>query len=181
MSDFNEIFGAQGFDPASVPAQNYDPLPAGWYTVMVEKAEVVDTKARDGKRVKVEFLVTDGEHQGRKLFGGINIVNANPKAQEIGLRELADFSRACGLVTVKDTSEFIDKMLLVKVALRADAGREPDNEIKGYKALGAGTAKPAAPVPKTAATQAPAAAPAPVNSAPAAPKPAGKTKFPWEK
>ena len=181
MSDFDEIFGAQGFVPASVPEQNYEPLPAGWYTVMVETAEVVDTKARDGKRVKVEFLVTDGEHQGRKLFGGINVVNASSKAQEIGLRELAEFSRACGLVTVRDTSEFVDKTLLVKVALRTDAGHETDNEIKGYKAIGSGTAKPAAPAPKAAATQAPAAAQAPVNSAPAATKPAGKTKFPWEK
>lgn len=173
MSDFSDIFGANGFDPASVPAQNYDPIPAGWYKALVVQADVVPTKAGDGQRIKIEFEIVDGEHQGRKLFGNINIVNPNPKAQEIGLRELAELTRACGLVTVRDTSEFIDKVVLIKVSVRADAGREPDNDIKGYKAIG-GAAPASTPRP---APVAPAVNPDP------APKAATTKKgaFPWEK
>lgn len=111
-------------------------------------------------------------------------MNPNTQAQEIALRELAQFTKACGLVNVRDTSEFIDKSLLVKVTIDAKAGREPQNETKGFKPIGESTqsapavqaprAKPAAPLPRPS-IKAPA-----VGSSPAG-APAHKGAFPWER
>lgn len=189
-SNFDEIFGGNGFNPDEVPnSDSFEPIPPGWYPVVVLAAEVVDTKARDGKRVKIELEVVGEQFSGRKIFTGFNIVNPNPKASEIGLRELAQFSKACGLVVVRDTSEFIDKSLLVKVAIRADAGREPENETKGFKPINgtpqaapvaqASRPNPVASLPRPAIQKAPVAG----GVAPATKGIVGAAKgaFPWDR
>ena len=98
-NDFQEIFGAQGFNPAEVPnAENFDPLPPGWYGVIVEKADVVDTKAGGGKRLKVEFCVTDEDHSNRRVFGFVQHQERKPAGRRDRECENSPSSpNACGL------------------------------------------------------------------------------------
>lgn len=190
-NDFQEIFGAQGFNPAEVPnAENFDPLPPGWYGVIVEKAEVVDTKAGGGKRLKVEFCVTDEEHSNRRVFGSFNIKNANPQAVEIGMRELAQFTIACGLPPVQDSSEYVNQQLQIRLVIKParDENYGPENEVKGFRPI-EGAKAPAAAHPPRPAVAAPATKPRPpkpvamadAGVADETPAPKAKGKFPWDK
>lgn len=156
---------------------NYDPIPAGWYTVIVDESEVRTNKAGSGQYIWMSFRVIDGEFNGRKVFTRFNVVNANPQAQEIGHRELSRLTAAVGLPGFNDTQELHGKPLQIKVKVRKDlSGRYPDdNEVSGFRSVaeaqGAGVAPaaPAAPAWAGAPQQPWAAAPAAPMAPPAAP------------
>jgi len=63
---------------------SFEPLPEGWYNAQITGAEVKDTKAGDGKYIAVKYAITGPTHQGRVVFGNLNIKNASTKAEEIG-------------------------------------------------------------------------------------------------
>lgn len=176
-NDIGEVMGG-AFDTNSVPpADGFDPIPAGWYPCMIDSAEVKPTKAKNGKFLAIELTVVGEQYAGRKLWPRLNISNPNPTAEQIGRRELAAIGQALGLAAITDSSEIIGKTLMARVSIRKEEGHEPDNEVKGYKAVD-GAAAPAAPAAKK--TSAPAAAtPAAPAAAASGAKPKGK--FPWEK
>ena len=157
---------------------NYEPIPAGWYTVIVDESEVRTNKAGNGQYIWMSFRVIDGEFNGRKVFTRFNVVNPNPQAQEIGHRELSRLTAAVGLQGFNDTQELHGKPLQVKVKVRKDlSGRYPDdNEVSAFRSVaeaqGAAPAAPAAPAwsgaPQQPWAAAPVAAMAPVV-APSAP------------
>ena len=81
-------FLGKTYNTADLPeAQSYEPLPEGWYQVSIKDAELKTTKAGTGQYISVQYTVTGPTHQGRVVFGNINIENPNPKAEEIGLRD----------------------------------------------------------------------------------------------
>jgi hypothetical protein len=182
MGDLNEAMGG-AFDPgAHEPAADFEPIPAGWYPVEIEKAEIKDTKAGDGKYLKIEHTVVGDKFANRKIWKQINLVNKSEKAVEIGLRELAALGIACGLSAITDTSELLGKQVLAKVEIKKDEGREPDNQIRTYKPLDGAVAPKATAAP--AAHKPAAMPPTATTAAPAATKPTASTgakKRPWEK
>ena len=158
----------------------YDPLPAGWYTAMIAGAELQATKDGSGQYIKIKYSITGPSHQGRVVFGNLNIKNQSAKAEEIGRQQLGELMRAIGLARVQDTDQLIGGNLSIKLDIRpartdASSGKTYDaqNEVKGYKASGG--AAPAASMPSFGASQPQAAAP----SAPAAP--AASSAPPWAK
>ena len=201
MSDFEEIFGG-GFnaeEEAAKAAEEYAPIPPGWYAAIIEaptdgKPMVRDSKA-GGKMLKVVLKITGPAHEGRKVFHNINLV-VKPKeatadaaskakmAESIGRRELAKLCVAAGKPLAKDSAELVDAVVEVKVVVRKNMDGSPDNEAKDFRRAGsAGALKPpAAPaagyfVPQDGGVPPiPAAAPAP-----AAPKPAPAGNLPWMK
>lgn len=129
-------------------------IPAGNYRAKVFSAELKDTKSGLGKYVKVEFVVEDGDYEGAELVAQYNVVNQNPKAQQIGLGQLSALSRAlCASATnakqqqkimvIKggDFSAFLGLSVILKVAvvegkpyINADGETQqgaPQNEVKG--------------------------------------------------
>lgn len=117
-------------------AGNYDPLPAGWYTANITGAELKVTKAGDGQYISVRYDITGPSHQGRVVFGKINVRNASPKAEEIGRQQLGDIMRAIGLAKVSDTDELIGGSLSIKLGIEEASGEyKARNEVKGFKAL----------------------------------------------
>lgn len=154
--DINEI-------PEST--NSYELLPPGWYDATVAGAELRDTKS-GGQMIAVKYSILGPTHQGRLVWGNINIRNSNPKAEEIGRQQLGEIMRATGLARVTDTDQLIGLTMGIKVAIReAQNGYEAQNEVKGWKA----TQGSAAPAP------APAAFVPPTASAPAGKQP------PWAK
>lgn len=139
------------------PSSDFDPVPAGWYTATVANAELKDTKAGTGKYISVRFDITGPAHQGRVVFTNLNLVNPNPKAEEIGRQQLDQLMRATGLGVVQDTDQLIGGTCQVKVTVKRDEQYGDGNEIKAYKAIEGG-----AP-PQPAAASAPAPAPAPAT------------------
>ncbi len=181
--NISELLG-EDFDTHSVePAVGFEALPAGWYPVQISDAEIRDTKSGTGKYIRLELEVIGDHHAGRKVFARLNIVNPNPTTVQIAMRELAAVGQALNLSATTDTAELIGGQLQIKLVIRAEKGQEPQNEVKGYKALGE-TAPPAAQAPRQqAATSAPAkTAPAAVKPATAATDAKAKVgKRPWEK
>lgn len=173
-----------GIDPSQhEPSHNFTPLPPGSYPVEIESVEIKDTKAGTGKYLKVQYNVIGEDYNGRKLFDQINILNPSEKAQEIGRRQLADLARACDIPFLDDEDMLIGKQLEVRVKVKQEKDREPDNEIKGYKPLGGGAqteapAKQAAP-PAQKQAAAPAAEKKPAPEQQPKPKSTGG-KMPWE-
>lgn len=135
---------------------SYELLPSGWYDATVAGAELRDTKT-GGQMIAVKYSILGPTHQGRLVWGNINIRNANPKAEEIGRQQLGDIMRATGLARVTDTDQLIGLTMGIKVAIReAQNGYEAQNEVKGWKS----TQGSAAPAPAFVPPSAPAAAPA---------------------
>lgn len=129
---------------------NFEPLPAGWYTVTISQAELKPTKAGNGQYIKLRYDVTGPSHQGRVVFGNLNIKNANPKAEEIGRQQLGDIMRAIGLAKVTDTDQLIGGQIAIKLEVKEDAQYGASNEVKAFKSV-SGSVAPAAGVPAMAA------------------------------
>ena len=164
MAFLNEEFNVN-----EMPQGNgsFEPLPAGWYTATISQSELKDTKAGNGQYIKLRYDITGPSHQGRVVFGNLNIKNANPKAEEIGRQQLGDIMRAIGLAKVTDTDQLIGGQIAIKLEVKEDAQYGASNEVKGFKSV-SGSAAPAA-----AATPAKDSTPAPAKPARAAP--------PWAK
>jgi hypothetical protein len=122
---------------------NFEPLPAGWYTATISQSELKATKAGNGQYIKLRYDITGPSHQGRVVFGNLNIKNANPKAEEIGRQQLGDIMRAIGLAKVTDTDQLIGGQIAIKLEVKEDAQYGASNEVKGFKSV-SGSAAPAA-------------------------------------
>jgi hypothetical protein len=165
---------ALNFDARTVaPAQPLTPIPAGTYTAMVVGSEIKPTKDHHltgGQYLELELKVLEGDHKGRKLFGRLNIKNANPVAEKIAKEQLSALCHAIGKVVITETTDLHGIPFNVKVSFRKGDGQYDDsNEIKGFMPAGggvAGTAPPAAPA--GFASQPTAAPAAPTAAAPAA-------------
>lgn len=116
------------------PSRDNSPVPPGEYLVAVTDSAIKPTKAGDGKRLAVELTILDGKYKGRKVFDGFNIVNKNPKAEEIAFGQLSALCRACGKLQIADSGELHNIPIRVKVGVRAATEQyEAQNEVKAYK------------------------------------------------
>lgn len=143
----------KGFNAAEVePQGSYDPIPAGWYDVMITDSEMKQTKSGSGEYLQLRLDVISGEHEGRVVFDRLNLVNDNTTAVEIAQRTLSAICRAVGVMTPQDSADLHDKPLRAKVAIRpAGNGYDASNEVKGYEAV-TGAVKEKAPAPTPAAS-----------------------------
>ena len=145
-------FLSQSFDVSELPqaSKDYSVLPAGWYSATISGAEVKETQAGTGEYIAIKYSITGPTHQGRVIFGNLNIKNPNPKAEEIGRQQLGDIMRAIGLARVTDTDQLIGGSLVIKLDVKEDEKYGERNEVKGFKAASGSvsslpTAAPAAP------------------------------------
>lgn len=166
MAFLNETFEADNLPQGN----SYEALPAGWYNVNVTGAELKNTKDGSGQYIKVRYDITGPSHQGRVVFGNLNIKNASAKAEEIGRQQLGELMRSIGLAKVTDTDQLIGGSLQIKLDVRAATEQySAQNEVKGFKAITGSAPTFAAP-----AASAPTAASAPVARGRAAPPWANK-------
>jgi hypothetical protein len=130
MAQLLETFSVDALPQST---NNFEPLPAGWYTAVVNGAEIKNTKAGTGQYIAVRYDITGPTHQGRVVFGNLNIKNPNPKAEEIGRQQLGELMRAIGLATVQDTDQLIGGQLSIKLDVRESEQYGASNDVKGYK------------------------------------------------
>ena len=104
--------------------------------------------------IKLRYDITGPTHQGRVVFGNLNIKNASPKAEEIGRQNLGDIMRAIGLAKVTDTDQLIGGQLSIKLEVKDDPKYGASNEVKGFRSV-SGSAAPAAAIPKGQSNPAP--------------------------
>jgi len=131
----------QSYNTNDIPENenNFEPIPAGWYEVSINSAELKDTKAGTGEYIAMRYDVLGPAHQGRVIFGNLNIRNPNPKAQDIGIQQLGEMMRAIGLPSVEDTDQLVGGHLEVKVKIReASGGYDASNDVSGFRAVKGG-------------------------------------------
>jgi hypothetical protein len=156
--------------PESTGDGEFKPLPAGRYQVTINKAELRNTKDGTGQYIAVRYDVTGPTHQGRVVFGNINIKNKSEKAESIGRAQLGELMRALGLAKLTDTDQLIGGSLSIKLDVRESrtdeaTGKtyEASNDVKGFKASGdampSGSAIPSFSKPAAAAPKAEGATP----------------------
>ena len=155
-------FLEESFDVNELPqgTSNFEPLPAGWYSATITQAELKDTKAGNGQYIKLRYDITGPSHQGRVVFGNLNIKNPSAKAEEIGRQQLGEIMRAIGLAKVTDTDQLIGNQISIKLEVKNDPQYGASNEVKAFKSV-SGSAAPAASPASPAA-----AAPATTKAAP---------------
>ena len=100
-------------------SKGFEPIPAGPYTVVLDEAEIKETKAGTGEYINCKFRITAGEYENRILFHGFNIKNPNEKAVMIGMQQLKSFMKCAGakdfkLETVSDLVGYI-AIAIVKI------------------------------------------------------------------
>jgi hypothetical protein len=133
---------------------DFTPLPEGWYNASITKADVQATKDGTGQYIKVQYTITGPTHQGRVVFGNLNIRNASAKAEEIGHQQLGELMRAIGVQRLEDTDQLIGHNLSIKLKVRPASGDyQASNDLAGWKSLAGSSAT--APAPAAAASAAP--------------------------
>ncbi len=134
----------------------YEALQPGKYLAMITKSEVKPTKA-GGAGLSLEFTTLQPV-ENRKLFDWINIDHPTSKqAVDIGKETLAKIGKAVGIFQPKDENEFLNKQLVLTVAIDKDDATR--NRVTDYSSATVDSQQAVAP-PVTAPQ-------APVASAPA--------------
>lgn len=122
-----------------LPDQEYDLVPEGIYNADIEKAEIKDTKNGTGQYINIQLKIVGPTNAGRMVFAMLNIKNANPKAEEIGLRQLKELRIACGIATLRDTDELIGKTVKIKVKINPEKdGYKASNSVASYQSINGG-------------------------------------------
>lgn len=166
--DLAAVFGT-GFDAEAVePQDDFQVIPPGKYPVLVEKAEVRQTRKGDGRYIGLVLQILDGPCKGRKVFDNINIENPNQQAVEIGMRSLSALARAIGVMVVNDTSQLLNQCCIASVKVK-----DGDNNVRTYEPL-----QQPQQVPQQAAYQQPQQPPQQAVQQPAPQQP-GNTAPPW--
>lgn len=155
--------------PESAGDNDFKPLPAGWYSATINKASLEPTKDGTGQKIVIRYDITGPTHQGRVVFGNLNIKNKSEKAESIGRAQLGELMRALGLAKLTDTDQLVGGSLSIKLDVREArtdeaTGKtyEASNDVKGFKASGdamAASAVPSFSKPASAAPKADGAAP----------------------
>ncbi len=174
------------FDTNTAPKRenNYELLPAGWYTAQVTESEIVPLKSGLGQALKLTFEVLSDGYRNRKVWARLNIQHrGSPEAERIANEQLRELCESVGIVRMNDTVELHNKPVQIKVKIRKDdSGQyEDQNEVTGYKAVGGSVGHGQAIVSgmnqraAVPAANAPVAQPAPAAAA------AGGAAPPWAK
>lgn len=138
------------FDARQVdPQQSFEPIPAGWYNMMIVESEMKPTSNGQGAYLQLSLKVVDGQYAGRQVFDRLNLQNQNPVAAEIAYKRLSAYCHATGVIQVQDSQQLHGIPFKARVTVRTDTtGQyEPSNEIKAVKHInedtGGTTAAPA--------------------------------------
>lgn len=111
-----------------------DPIPAGWYNVVMDQSEIKPTKDGTGAYLECRFNIVDGAFTGHKVYSRLNIHNSNQKAVDIAMGQLSAIAHAVNVLHVQDSSQLHNIPLKIKVKLRAaTADYEASNEVSSYK------------------------------------------------
>lgn len=146
------------FDARQVdPQQSFEPIPAGWYNMMIVESEMKPTSNGQGAYLQLTLKVVDGQYAGRQVFDRLNLQNPNPVAVEIAYRRLSAYCHATGVIQVQDSQQLHGIPFKARVSVRTDStGQyEPSNEVKAVKHINEDTGTTAAPPQQATAQQFP--------------------------
>ncbi len=140
--NLSEIFHDCDWESVQDADSDFLSLPSGYYTAAVIQAEVKSSKNKPGsKYLELRLQVASGPHQNRLLFDRITLTNRNEVAVNIGRAAIKQLKTACGVEELIDSSQFVGKVVEIKVARKEDNSEYADrdgfrNDVKSYFAVG---------------------------------------------
>ena len=122
------------------PLQDFEPLPKNQYVLRITDAKLnLTNKGKlmgTGERaLRLDLMVTEGEHQGRVIFDFLNIENSSEKARDYARRKLRTICTILGKVEVFSVRK--DLNILIGGVIGADilvdnTMQKPMNKINFY-------------------------------------------------
>ena len=113
-------------------------LPEGKHRVKITGVSLNDTNS-GGKRLVLNLTALEGKLEGLTTRVGLNIVNANPKAEAISRSQLKKLSQAIGRPDWDDIRVLKDEEVIVNLKLKParqdpyeNKEYPPSNEIRGF-------------------------------------------------
>jgi len=136
----NDVFGID-FGEVSEERSKRGPLNEGEYTVEIEKAEMKETKKKDGYYVNLQMRVCDmDKFNGAVVFDLINFKNKSKDAQEIGRGRM---KRLLQLAGVKESEmknagpdNLIGKKYNAYLTIKCSAEYGDKNKVASYSKAG---------------------------------------------
>ena len=125
MEDFS-------FDADANVDDSRELIAPGNYQLRVEKAEVVTTKAGNGRLVKLGFAVLGPTCAGRWLFDQFVVEHTSEAAARIGKGKLSECSRALQLPKWSSVNELVGQVCEAKIGIVDDDFYGQKNEVKKY-------------------------------------------------
>jgi len=133
------IFGAN-WSPAEAVGEDgggsYDPLPPGMYHAVIESAEVVTTKAGNGKMIKTVLSITGPTHAGRKVFDQMVVLHPNETAMGIGQKRFAALCMAAGYPTRPTLGQLGLRPVRVRLGIEKSEQYGDRNKVLEFQAAG---------------------------------------------
>lgn len=128
MADLGGVFDSSQHSASSV-------VPLGDYEMIAIKSEVKPTNDGTGKYLKVEFQITKGEFQNRRVFKNFNLWLSPEKEEAINIAkgQFSQFCRAVGVLTPRDSSELHNIPFKAKVKVKTSPGYDDQNEITKFE------------------------------------------------
>jgi len=112
-------------------------IPAGDYPVIIDNAEIKETRDGTGEYINARLKILTGEYEGRTIFTMWNIKNKNPEATAIGLSQLKTFCKVSGRgdKPLTDVTQLVGYKATAVVKTRTDTYGEKNvvSYFKAYK------------------------------------------------
>ncbi len=96
-----------------------------------------------GEMIAATFVITEGEHKGRKIWQNFNTVNKSEKAQNFGRRMIAGWARAAGKPNARSTDELLEKSFWCKLGVEKGSGQYKDKNVISSYLMPEGASEPA--------------------------------------
>lgn len=113
------------------------PVPAGYYKVVIDNAELKPTKNGDGSYINARSSILEGAYKGQKIFHKFNVTNPNDKAVEIGYKQLSALCHALGVMQMQALEQMYNIPHFVKVKVKdGENGYDAQNEITAFRGIG---------------------------------------------
>lgn len=113
-------------------------IPDGEYIAYCRKCEDKLTAARNGKYLRCDFVIHDGEYKGGQVQERFNYENSNMQTVAIAQRQLKSFCEAIGedIRNLKNTEQLEWKLCKITVATKDGMNNEKENVIKKFAHTG---------------------------------------------
>lgn len=111
-----------------------DLLPEGSYNCIISNIDDQENKAGNGRYLKLELQIAEGDHKNTKILDFINYEHVNPTAQSIGIKTLAKISQAIfGEIKEFNLDEINHTMVTIKTKNKPDQKGDIRPNIVDYK------------------------------------------------
>jgi len=123
------------FDPNEQhQSTNFDPIPNGEYTAVVEEVSQKYSKAGNAY-VSVVLNITDPKFSGRKIFENYNLFHEKETASRIARAQFAELCKSVNAPKIENETELVrlaGKPLRVKLkTIKNNFSGEMENKVKG--------------------------------------------------